>query len=114
MLDTDLLERIAAELLSKREVEAAGTVQPVRRTSSHQLRTVSFQMDGRDFQAIEQNLDKPSRWGQLAKSGHKVVQFKDVETNRFVAVAVDGKVTLYGNRGGGKNTSDRRAAKRPR
>ena len=29
---------------------------------------------------------------------HNVVQFKDVETNRVVAVVVDGKVTVY--RGG--------------
>jgi hypothetical protein len=27
---------------------------------------------------------------------HQVVQFKDVETNKFVAVAVDGEVKEYG------------------
>jgi hypothetical protein len=53
-------------------------------------------MDGGEYQAIEQNPEKPSRWGQLAKEGHQVVQFKDVETNRFVAVAVAGKVKVYG------------------
>lgn len=54
-------------------------------------------MNGRHYQAIEQNPEKPSRWGQLARDGHLVVQFKDVETNKFVAVAVDDKVTIYGN-----------------
>ena len=34
--------------------------------------------------------------GQLARSGHDVVQFKDVQTNRFVAVAVDGEAKEYG------------------
>jgi len=34
--------------------------------------------------------------GQLAREGHEVVQFKDVNTNRFVAVVVDGKITVYG------------------
>ena len=37
-----------------------------------------------------------SRWGQLAREGHQVVQIKDRGTNRFVAVSVDGEVTVYG------------------
>ena len=47
-------------------------------------------MGERQYAAIEQNPGKPSRWGQLAPSGHQVVQFKDVLTNRFVGVSVDG------------------------
>jgi hypothetical protein len=46
--------------------------------------------------AIEQNAGKPSRWGHVAREGHRVVQFKEVQANRFVAVAVDGEVTVYG------------------
>jgi hypothetical protein len=53
-------------------------------------------MEGRQYAAIEQNPGKPSRWGELARSGHQVVQFKDVQTNRFVAVAVDGEAKEYG------------------
>lgn len=53
-------------------------------------------MDGWEYQAIEQNPEKPSRWGEIARQGHQVVQFKDADTNRFVAVAVDGEVTVYG------------------
>jgi len=53
-------------------------------------------MNGREYQAIEQNADKPTRWGKIARDWHKVVQFKDVQTNRFMAVSVDGKVTIYG------------------
>ena len=34
--------------------------------------------------------------GQLARSDHRVVKFKDAESNKFVAVVVDGKVTFYG------------------
>lgn len=49
---------------------------------------------------IEQNPEKPSRWGQLAREGHQVVQFKHVQTNKFVAVSVDGKVRVYGARNG--------------
>lgn len=57
-----------------------------------------FAMAGRTYAAIEQNPDKPSRWGQLARTGHQVVRFKDASTKQFVAVAFDGNVTVY-NRG---------------
>ena len=55
-------------------------------------------MNGRGYQAIEQNPDKPSRWGELARNGHLVVQFREVGSGKYVAVAVDGKVTEYGPR----------------
>ena len=56
-----------------------------------------LKMNGREYEAIE---EKPSRWGELARKGHNVVQFKDVASDRFVAVAVDGKVKVYGAHGG--------------
>ena len=96
MLDTALLSSIATQLMTGNVVEVDGKRISVRHTSAHRFKTVWFTMDGRQYQAIEQNPEKPSRWGQLARKGHQVVQFKDAETNRFVAVAVDGKVTVYG------------------
>jgi hypothetical protein len=48
-------------------------------------------MDGRKYQAIEQNPEKPSRWGQLARKDHQGVQFKNAESNKFVVVTVDAK-----------------------
>jgi hypothetical protein len=53
-------------------------------------------MNGREYEAIEQNAEQPSRWGKLAASGHQVVQFRDTHTNKYVAVAVDGEVKWYG------------------
>jgi hypothetical protein len=96
MLDTERLRSIASQMMSGAKVEVDGQKLPVRRVGAHRLKTVSFTMDGRKYTAIEQNPDKPSRWGQLARQGHQVVQFKDVERNRFVAVAVDGEVKEYG------------------
>ena len=96
ILDTALLSSIATQLMTGSVVEVDGKRIPVRRTSAHRLKTVSFNTSGREYHAIEQNAEKPSRWGQLAREGHQVVQFKDAETNRFVAVAVDGKITVYG------------------
>jgi len=102
MLDTLLLSSIARQLMSADEIEVEGKRLLVRHTSSRRLRTLAFTMGGRQYAAIEQNPEKPSRWGQLARSGHQVVQFKDTESNKFVAVAVDGEVQEYG---GGKSRS---------
>ncbi len=96
MLDTALLRSIATQLFNSAAINVQGKSVPVRRTSSRRLKTATFVMDGREYAAIEQNPDKPSRWGKLARSGHKVVQFKDARSYRFVAVAVDGEVTVYG------------------
>lgn len=96
MLDAELLKSIAAQLMTSTSVSLNGKSVPVRRTSSQQLKTAAFSVAGQRYQAIEQNPEKPSRWGKLARSGHQVVQFKDVERNQFVAVVVDGEVTFYG------------------
>ena len=98
-LNDSLLASIAAQLMTQNQVVVDSRVSKVRRTSGKRLRTASFSTAGHTYQAIEQNPEKPSRWGKLARAGHHVVQFKDTSTNRFVAVAVDGKVTVYGRHG---------------
>jgi putative pyruvate formate lyase activating enzyme len=72
--------------------ELAGMMLALQERGCHNIN------QGHEYQAIEQNLEKPSRWEQLARSGHQVVQFKDAEQNKFVAVVVDGEVTFYGAR----------------
>ena len=96
MVEAELLESIATELMTGKSVSIDGKSVPVRRTSSQRLKTAPFSVGGHEYRAIEQNPEKPSRWGQLARSGHQVVQFKEVERNKFVAVVVDGEVTFYG------------------
>jgi hypothetical protein len=96
MLDAELLKSIAAQLMTSTFVIIGGKSVPVRRSSSQRFKTVAFSVGGHRYQAIEQNPEKPSRWGQLARSGHQVVQFKDAERNKFVAVVVDDEVTFYG------------------
>ncbi len=95
-METTLLSSIASQMMTGSRVDVQGSSVPVRHTSTQHLKTLTFAMDGREYTAIEQNPEKPSEWGQLARQGHQVVQFKDVETNRFVAVAVDGAVRVYG------------------
>ncbi len=90
------LGSVAAQLMNGEEVVVEGQTIRVRRVGSGRLRMVQFKMNGRVFEAIEQNREKPSRWGQLAREKHQVVQFRDVETHKYVAVSVDGEVREYG------------------
>jgi len=90
------LKSVAAQLMVAGTVELAGQTAPLRKTSRHRLKTARFQMSGREYEALEQNPEKPSRWGKLARDGHRVVQFRDVLSGKYVGVAVDGKVRVYG------------------
>jgi len=80
---------------NSKAIKVDGKSVPIHRTSGQHLKTVTFTMGGRKYAAIEQNPEKPSQWGKLARAGHRVVQFKNVKTNKFVAVAVDGNVKVY-------------------
>jgi hypothetical protein len=55
-------------------------------------------MDGKEYQAIEQNPEKPSRWGKMARDGHRVVQIRDIAAAKYVGVVADDKVMEYGKR----------------
>lgn len=81
MLDTSLLGSVAKQMMSAYKVEIEGKRLPVRHTRKCGLKAVSFAVAGREYAAIEQNPDKLSRWRQLARSGHDVVQSKDVRAN---------------------------------
>jgi hypothetical protein len=96
MLDYAALVAVAEQMMRGGEVQVEGWAFQVTRTGSSRLRTVRFTMDGKEYQAIEQNPEKPSRWGKLARDGHRVVQFRDLQTQNYVAVVVDGEVIEYG------------------
>lgn len=98
MLDRAALLAAAEQLVAGAEVVVEGRTSRVTRTGSQRLRTAKFIAAGREYQAIEQNPEKPSRWGQMARQGKRVVQFRDLETNKYIAVAVDGKLFEYGKR----------------
>jgi hypothetical protein len=90
-----VLGSVAVQLMNGEEVLLEGQKIRVRRVGSGRLRMVQFRMNGRVLEAIEQNPEKPSRWGKLAREKHQVVQFRDVETRKYVAVSVDGDVREY-------------------
>jgi hypothetical protein len=75
-------------------VELGGKRYPVRITPRKRLRQVDFVLDGNEIRGLEQNPDTKSRWAQFARSGKKVMRF--LRGGRYVAVVVDGDVTLYG------------------
>lgn len=91
-----ILGLVAGQLMNGEEVAVEGQRIAVKRVGRGRLRMVEFRMDGRGWEAIEQNPEKASQWGKLARDGHQVVQFRDVEGHRYVAVAVDGVVREYG------------------
>jgi|HubBroStandDraft_6_1064221.scaffolds.fasta_scaffold09469_4 hypothetical protein len=93
-----VLQAVAMQLMNGDEValDEDGQKLRVKRVGSGRLRMVQFKLNGRMFEAIEQNREKPSRWGKLAREKHQVVQFRDVATHKYMAVAVDGEITEYG------------------
>ena len=94
-MDHEILKQVAEQMVTSPVVTVTGKNYRVTRTGAQRLRTVRFVMDGAEYQAIEQNPEKPSRWGKLAREGHRVVQFRDLGSAKYVASAVDGKVTEY-------------------
>jgi hypothetical protein len=95
-LEQQILRDVAARLMNNEAVVLENQKLKIKRVGSGRWRTVQFELNGRKFEAIEQNRDKPSRWGQLAREKHQVVQFRDAETHKYVAVSVDGEITEYG------------------
>ncbi len=86
-------------------IDEAGAVKlngrsfPVRRPPKKRLRQVDFDFDGEAVRGLEQNPEASSRWAQLAREGHKLMQY--LSEGRYIANVVDGKVTFYrrGERG---------------
>ena len=95
--NAEIFALIATQMMSGSHVEVGGERIPVRRSSAQHLKTVKFSVRGREYTGVEQNPEKPSRWGQLARAGRAVVQFIDNETHKFVAVCVDGRVKEFGS-----------------
>ena len=78
------------------EVELNGLSFPVKRTAKKNLRQVDFRVGEEGVRGIEQNPKTASRWAQLARKGHKVMQF--LAQGRYFANIVDGKLMLYGKK----------------
>ena len=96
--EQQVLQEVATQLMNGDAVvlDEDGQKLRIKRVGSGRLRMVEFRLNGRVFEAIEQNPAKPSRWGKLAREKHQVVQFRDVASRKYVAVAVDGEITEYG------------------
>ena len=69
---------------------------PVRKTASKRLVEVDFTFDGQPSRGIQQNPNTKSGWAHLACKGAKVMQF--LQTGKYLAVVVDGKVTHYSSK----------------
>ncbi len=96
-MDTEEVFRSVARQVfaGAQEVETAEGRVPVKRTPSKRLRRVEFIVEGDKVVGIEQNPQTASQWAKLAREGHQVMQFREGEAGRYIAVVVDEKVTIY-------------------
>jgi hypothetical protein len=95
----EVLENVARQVFSgAKQVETPEGRVPVGKTPSKGLLRVEFSVEGHPVVGIEQNPHTASQWAKLAKAGHKVMQFRDAETGRYIANVVDGKVKFYGRK----------------
>ena len=96
MVDAKVLAEVAKQVFEGQEaVTTEYGIARVTTTSRQGLKKVEFKAGDQRLVGIEQNPKTASRWAQLARAGHKVMQFRDAGTGAYVAVVVDGKVTLY-------------------
>ena len=93
MLDHVALRSVAEQVMSGAEVLVEGQARRVERTGSRRFRTVRFALGGKEYQAIEQNPEKSSRWAELARSGQRIMQFS--YSHRYFANVCEGVVNRY-------------------
>ena len=99
----EVLESVAQQVFSgAQKVNTPEGRVPMGRTPSKGLLRVEFSIRGHPLVGIEQNPHTASQWAKLAKAGHKVMQFRDGESGRYIAVVVDGKVKFYGAKSWGE------------
>jgi len=99
----EVLESVAQQVFSgAQQVNTPEGRVPMGRTPSKGLLRVEFSIRGHPLVGIEQNPHTASQWAKLAKAGHKVMQFRDGESGRYIAVVVDGKVKFYGAKSWGE------------
>ena len=82
MLDHEIFKMVAEQMMSGGVVSVGEGSWDVARTGKKRLRTVRFAISGKEYQAIEQNPEKPSRWGKLAREGRRVVQVREVASGK--------------------------------
>jgi hypothetical protein len=75
-------------------INVSGRLFPVRSTPKRHLLQVDFNWNGKVLRGLEQNPETSSRWAQLARQGHRIMQF--LCGGRYIGNVVDGKVTFYG------------------
>jgi hypothetical protein len=64
-----MLSSVAAQLINGDEVSVDEQKIRVTKIGDGRPRTVRVILNGREIRAIEQNRNKPSRWGKLARTG---------------------------------------------
>ena len=74
---------------------------PVRSTPNRHWLQVDFSWSGDVVRGLAQNPETSSRWAQLAREGHRVMEF--LSRGQYIGTVIDGKVAFYGHRITGLN-----------
>jgi hypothetical protein len=91
----EVLVSVARQVFSgAKQVETPEGLVPVEKTPTKGLLRVESSFERPPVVGTEQNPNTGSQWAKLPRAGHKVVQFRDAETGRYIANVVDGKVQL--------------------
>ena len=70
MFEEKVLQSVAMQLMNGEEVVLDDQKLRVKRVGSGRLRRVQFELNGRKFEAIEQNRMKPSRYAAAEMVAH--------------------------------------------
>lgn len=96
---TTILTQAASQFFTGNSLVINGSRIGVTTTPLQGLRTVDFTIKpDRQFRLIQQNPNKASEWGKLAKQGNKVIQVLEGKGNgakHYVGVIVNGEVKFY-------------------
>ncbi len=91
-LETLALKVYGAFFEDAQAVEVDHTLHPIHRTSRTDVKYLSIA----GYSFIEQNPEKPSRWGEKAREGHKILWV--TKGRRYVARVMDRRFLLLGKR----------------
>jgi hypothetical protein len=95
MSDDVVFKRVAEQMMKGDAVQVCGKKYPVRRTNSQRLRMVTFTLNSEEYAAIEQNPEKPSRWGKVAREGPQSSAVQRCEGESVCCGSSDGEVKGY-------------------
>jgi len=96
MSNLEVLKSVAEQLMSQQNRGRAGSVDPGKAHQQQPAENGLIWTWRAEVRSHWAELRKAEPMGSAPRKGQKVVQFRDLATNKYVAVAIDGDVKIYG------------------